>query len=116
VPLLLPGGDPAIQLHLLKPPAAWTLHSQHFRVFTTPGVEGTKRLPLGTVAVVTTAGTLCLVGTAACGATPRLIGEAFRLIELLFTSGKSEGSSTIGTSDRLVLKTHWLTSSLRDSS
>jgi len=93
-----------------------TLHSQYLRVFPTPGVEGTKHLPPGTVAVVSTARTLCLVGTAACGATLGLIGKAFRFEELLFPSAKSEGSSTIGTLDRLFLKTHRMTSSFRNSS
>jgi hypothetical protein len=75
-------------------------------------VEGKKRLPLGTVAVISTAGTLRFFGSTARGATLRLIGKAFGLEELLFPSAESEGSSTIGTLDRLVLETHWMTSYL----
>lgn len=87
-----------------------TLRSCCFRVFTTLGVEGTKCLPPGTVAAVTTAGAFCLVITAACGATLGLIGKAFSLEVVLFTSTESESSSTIGAPDRLVLKTHRMTS------
>ena len=87
---------------------------RYFRVFPAPGVEGTNHSPFGTVAVVSLARTLCLVGPAACRATLRLVGKAFRLEELLFPSAESEGSPTIGTSDWLVLKTHWMTSSLQN--
>ena len=92
--------------------SAFTRLRRYFRVFPTQGVEGANHSSLGTVAVVSTVRTLRLVGSAACGATFRLIGKAFRLVELLFPSVENEGSPTIGTSDRLVLKTHWMTSSL----
>ncbi len=68
------------------------------------------------MAVVFAIGTLRFVGSTACGTTLRLIGKTFRLEELLFPSAEGEGSSTIGTLDRLVLKTHWMTSSLRNFS
>ena len=106
MPLLLPGGDPGIQLHLSKPPA--TPHFTHSTSVSllTPGVEGTKLLQPGIVAAASTVRTSCLVGAAACGAPLGLIGEAFRFEELLFPGAKGEGSATIGTSDGLVVKTH----------
>ena len=96
--------------------SAFTRLKRYFRVFPAPGVEGTKHSPLRTVAIVSTARTVCFVGSAACGTTLRLIGKAFRLEELLFPSAESEGSPTIGTLDRFVLKTHWMTSFLRNFS
>jgi hypothetical protein len=41
-----------------------------------------------------------------------LVGVAFRLEKLLVFSAKGESGSAIGTLDGLVLKTHWMTSSL----
>ena len=75
-------------------------------------VEGKKHLPLGTVAVVSTVGTLCFVGSTAWGTTLRLIGKASRSPELLFPSAESEGSPTIGVPEGPALQTHWMTSSL----
>jgi len=65
-----------------------------------------------TIAIVAVSVLSCFPSLTAFGATPRLIGKAFRLEELLFPSAESEGSPTIGTLDRLVLKVHWMTSSL----
>jgi hypothetical protein len=50
------------------------------------------------------------LGFSALGTTPGLVGQTFRLKELLLPSGKSEDNSAIGTLNRLVLKTHWMTS------
>jgi hypothetical protein len=69
-------------------------------------VEGTKHSPLGTLAVVSAVGTLRFFSSPARGTALRLIGKAFRLEELLFPSAEGKGSSTIGTLDRFVLKTH----------
>jgi len=60
--------------------------------------------------------TLLLPGFSALRATPGLVGKAFRRKKLLFPSGKSEGSSTIGTLNRLVLKAHWMTSFFKNFS
>jgi len=75
-------------------------------------VEGTKHLPLGTLAVVSAIGTLRFVGSTARGTALWLISKAFRLEKLLFPGAESECSPTIGTLDRLALKTHWMASSL----
>jgi hypothetical protein len=56
--------------------------------------------------------TLLSLGFSALGTTPGLVGQTFRRKELLLPSGKSEDNSTIGALDRLVLKTHWMASSL----
>jgi hypothetical protein len=82
----------------------------------TPGAEGTKHLQPGTVAAAPTVRTSRLVGTAACGAPLGLIAKAFRFEELLLPGAKGKGSATIGTSDGLVVKTHWMTSSSRNFS
>src|SRR4030042_5737448 len=55
---------------------------------------------------------LCFPCLAARGAALGLIGVALRLEELLVLSAEGKGSPAIGTLDRLVLKTHWMTSSL----
>jgi len=68
------------------------------------------------VAIAATVRTPCFVGSAAWGTTLRLIGKAFSLKELLFPSSEGEVSPTIGTLDWLVLKTHWMTSSLTNFS
>ena len=66
----------------------------------------------GPVAVVAISVTLYLP----CCAAPRtalwIVGIAFRCEKLLLLSTESEGSPAIGTLNRLVLKTHWMTSSL----
>jgi len=72
----------------------------------------TRHSPLVTIVVVSTAISLRFIGSAAWGTTLRLIGKAFRLVELLFPGAECEGSSAIDTLDWLVLKTHWMTSSL----
>jgi len=53
-------------------------------------VEGMEYLPLGTVAVVFTVGTLRFFGSAACRTTLGLIGKAFSLEELLLPSAEGE--------------------------
>jgi hypothetical protein len=54
--------------------------------------------------------TLLSPGFSALGTTPGVVGQTFRRKKLLLPSGKSEDSSTIGTLERFVLKTHWMTS------
>jgi len=61
--------------------------SHHFR---------TKYSPPGTGTVAVTVRTPCFVSSAACGATFRLIGKAFSLVELLFSSSKGKRLPTIG--------------------
>ena len=71
-----------------------------------------EHLPLGSVTRATVSITLCFSCLAARGAAPGLIGIAFRLEKLLLLSAEGKGSPAIGTLDRLVLKTHWMTSFL----
>jgi hypothetical protein len=54
--------------------------------------------------------TLWSLGFSALWTTPGLVGQTFRRKELLLPGGKSEENSTIGTLNRLVMKTHWMTS------
>jgi hypothetical protein len=75
-----------------------------------------EHLPLGSVTRATVSITLCFSCLAARGAAPGLIGIAFRLEKLLLLSAEGKGSPAIGTLDRLVLKTHWMTSSLQNFS
>ena len=85
---------------------------RYLSFLTTLGAYRREHLASGPVAVATISVTLCLPCFATCGTALRLISIAFGLKELLFLSAESEGSPTIGTLDRLVLKAHWMTSSL----
>jgi len=71
-----------------------------------------EHLPLGSVARATVSIAFCFPCLAAGRAALGLIGVALRLEELLVFSAKGERSPAIGTLDGLVLKTHWMTSSL----
>ena len=87
----------------------------YFGVFAALSTYCGKHLALGPVAIAATSGTLCFPCLAARGTALRLIGVAFRFEKLLLFSAEGEGSPTIGTLERLVLKTHWMTSSLLNS-
>jgi hypothetical protein len=65
------------------------------------------------VAAATTSIPLCLPCLSARGAALGLISIALGLKELLFLSGEAEVGPAIGTLDRFVLKTHWMTSFLK---
>jgi hypothetical protein len=72
-----------------------------------------KHFASGSIAII--AGTpraLCFPRLAARKTALGLIGVASGLEELLLISAEGEGSLTIGTLDRLVLKLHWMTSFL----
>jgi len=64
------------------------------------------------MAVVIVSVTACLPCVAAFGATLGLVGIASGLEQLLLVSAESELLPTVGTFERLVLKRHWMTSSL----
>jgi len=83
---------------------------RYFGFLTALGAYGREHLALGPVAAIPV--TLCFPVFAALGTALGLISIAFRLEELLFLSAESEGSPTIGTLELLVLKAHWMTSSL----
>jgi len=69
-----------------------------------------EHLPGGSVTAVTI--TFRLPCLTARGTALRLVGIAFGLEKLLVFSAEGERVTTIGALDRLVLKTHWMTSSL----
>jgi hypothetical protein len=83
---------------------------RHFGVFAALGACSRKHLAWQTVSVTTTSIPFCLPCLSACRAALGLISIALGLKELLFLSGEAEVSPTIGTLNRFVLKTHWMTS------
>ena len=83
---------------------------RYFGVFATLGACSGEHLAWGSVTATSVAlGLPCL---AARWTALWLISVAFRLEELLLFSAEGEGSPTIGTLERFVLKTHRMTSSL----
>jgi len=69
-----------------------------------------EHLPLGSIARATVSITLCFSCLATGGTALWLIGVASGLEKLLLFSAEGKGSPAIGTLDRLILKTHWMTS------
>ncbi len=88
---------------------------RYFGFLTALGAYCREHLASGPVAVAIISVTLCFPCFAACGTALGLVSIAFSLEELLFLSAEGEGSPTIGTLERLVLKTHQMTSSLLNS-
>jgi len=58
--------------------------------------------------------TLGLPGLAALGAAFRFVRVTFRLEKLLVFGTERKGRATIGTCEGLILKSHWMTSSLKN--
>ena len=85
---------------------------RYFGVFATLSAYGGEHLASGSVAVTIISITLCLPCLAACRTALRLVSIASRLEELLLLSTERESSPTIRALERLVLKAHWMTSSL----
>ena len=83
---------------------------RYFGVFAALGAYCRKHLASGAIVAVSI--TLCLPCLTARRTALWLISIALRLEKLLFLSAESKCSPTIGTLDRLVLKNHWMTSSL----
>ena len=83
-----------------------------FSVLATLSTYCREHLPLRPVAITTISIAFALSGLAACGTALRLVSKAFGLEEFLFLGAERKGSSAIGTLEKLVLKTHWMTSSL----
>ena len=81
-------------------------------VLAAPGTFHGEHLPVGSVTRATTSITLPFSCLPTGGAALGLIGVAFSLEKLLIFSAEGKGSPAIGTLDRLVLKTHWMASSL----
>ena len=111
-PPLSTRSDFSIAIAAIDRPAAGRL-KRHLGVVPALGACGGKHLAWGPVAVTTTSVPLRLPCLAAWGTALGLISIALGLIELLFLSGEAEVSPTIGTPDRFVLKTHWMTSFLK---
>jgi hypothetical protein len=83
---------------------------RHFGLFAALGAGGRKHLAWEPVAVTTTSIPLCLSCLSARRTALGLISIALGLKELLVLSGEAEVSTTIGTLERFVFKTHWMTS------
>jgi len=110
-PALSAQSDFTVALATIDRPAVGRL-KRYFGVFAALGAYGSKHLAREPVAVTTISIPLCLPCLSAWGTALGLISIALGLKELLFPSGEAEVSPTIGTLDRFVLKTHWMTSSL----
>jgi hypothetical protein len=108
-PTLSTRSDFTVAIATIDRPAIGRL-KRHFGVFAALGARGGKHLAWESVAATTTSAPLCLPCLPARGTALGLIGIALGLKELLFFSGEAEVSPTIGTLDRFVLKTHWMTS------
>ena len=83
---------------------------RHLGVFAALGACGRIHLAWEPIAVTTTSTPLCLLCLSAGRTALRLIGIALGLKELLVLSSEAEVSPTIGTLERFVFKTHWMTS------
>jgi hypothetical protein len=81
-----------------------------FGGFTALGAGGGEHLTFGTESAAITFGLPCLT---AFGTALGLIGIAFGLEEFLVFSAERKSSAAIGTRKGLVLKTHWMASSLK---
>jgi hypothetical protein len=114
-PALSTRSDFTVAIAAIDRPATSRL-KRHLGVVPALGACGSKRLTWEPVAVATTSVPLCLPCLSAWGTSLGLISIALGLIELLFLSSEAEVSPTIGTLDRFVLKTHWMTSFLKISS
>jgi hypothetical protein len=93
-----------------RPVPAW--FKGYLSILTALGTFYREHLTLLSITRATVSVLLCFPCLAARGAALGLISVALRLEELLVLSAEGEGSPAIGTLDRLVLKTHWMTSSL----
>jgi len=69
---------------------------------------------LTTRAAAAASKTLGLPGLTALGAAFRFVRVTFRLEKLLVFGTERKGRATIGTCEGLILKSHWMTSSLKN--
>ena len=114
-PALSTQSDFTVALATIDRPAVGRL-KRHFGVSAALGAYGRKHLAREPIAVTTISVPLCLPCLSAWGTALGLISIALGLKELLFPGGEAEVSPTIGTLDRFVLKTHWMTSFFKNSS
>ncbi len=115
IPALSTQSDFTVAIATIDRPAITRL-KRYFGVFAAVGAYCRKHLASEPVAVATIFVSLCLPCLTAWGTALGLISIAPRFKKLLFPGAEGEGSPTIGTLERLVLKTHWMTSFLRDFS
>ena len=99
-------------IHRLVP----TRFKRYLGILTTLGAFYREHLTPLSIARAIVSVTLCLPCLAARRTALWLIGIALRLEEFLVFGAKGKGSPAIGTLDRLILKTHWMTSSLQNFS
>jgi hypothetical protein len=92
--------------------SAFSRLERDFGFLTALGARRREHLTSGPVAVAIITVTLGFPGLAAGGTALGLIGVALGLEELLFLGAEGELGSTVGAGELLVLKTHWMTSSL----
>jgi hypothetical protein len=83
-----------------------------FSCFAALGTGSGEHLTTGTAATTAASKTLGLPGLTALGAAFRFVRVAFRLEKFLVFSTERKGRATIGTCEGLILKSHWMTSSL----
>lgn len=83
---------------------------RNFGLFTALGTDSREHLTLGAVSIAITLGFPCLTAfRTALG----LVGIASGLEEFLVFSAMRKGSAAIHTRKVFILKSHWMTSSLR---
>jgi len=82
-----------------------------FGVFAALGAYCLEHLPPTSEAAIAAA--FGLPGSAAIGTAPGLVLQAARRVEFLLTGGEGEFLPTISALEGLVLKAHWMTSSLQ---
>jgi hypothetical protein len=114
-PALSTQSDFIVAISTIDRPAIGRL-KRHFGVFAALSAYGRKHLAWETVVVITIFVPLCLPRLAARGTALGLISIAPGLKELLLFSTEGEVVPTIGTLDSFVLKTHWMTSFLKNFS
>ncbi|MBA7692836.1 hypothetical protein ES703_101405 [subsurface metagenome] len=93
--------------------STFTRLKRDFSFFATLSTNRREHLTIGRpIAVATISVPLCFPCLTAFGATLGLISIVPRLEKLLFLYAKGEFIPAVGTFERLVLKRHWMTSSL----
>jgi len=84
-----------------------------FSCFAALGTGSGEHLTTRTASTTAAASkTLGLPGLTALGAAFRFVRVTFRLEKLLVFGTERKGRATIGTCEGLILKSHWMTSSL----
>jgi hypothetical protein len=103
--------------------SAFAWFERYFSFLATIGAYRREHLARGSVTVATISIAVATVSVLSCFPSLTAFGTAFGLIsitlgleKLLILNAESESIAAIGTFECLVLKTHWMTSSLLDFS